>query len=386
MTALKVDQLVVRYGAVNALDRVSLQIGNGEVLAVLGPSGSGKTTLLNAVAGFVPISGGEIRIDDTLVASERRSLPIEQRGVGVVFQSYGLWPHMDALDTVAYPLRRQGMNKADARARATELLGRVGLAGLEHRRPNLLSGGQQQRVGLARALARKPRLFLFDEPTANLDSGLRAGLQSQIREQLDRTEAAAVYVTHDPVEAFAVSDRIAAIRDARLVQIATAKEIYANPADAWIARLTGPCSLLDADVLDASTLRVGDAVLDKVSLGGAHRTSGGAPNSRSGIQVAVRPEWIRLGEAGALPLDATVNTVAFAGAEMVCTLQSGSRTLAVHVPGSTEIRTGDQVSWSLTQACVLDPGAAGAPAGASASAESEALDPSLEREVTSNRV
>lgn len=386
MTALKVDQLVVRYGAVNALDRVSLQIGNGEVLAVLGPSGSGKTTLLNAVAGFVPISGGEIRIDDRLVASERRSLPIEQRGVGVVFQSYGLWPHMDAVDTVAYPLRRQGMSKADARARAAELLERVGLAGLEHRRPNLLSGGQQQRVGLARALARKPRLFLFDEPTANLDSGLRAGLQSQIREQLDRTEAAAVYVTHDPVEAFAVSDRIAAIRDAHLVQIATAKEIYANPADAWIARLTGPCSLVDADVLNPSTLRVGGAVIDKVTLGGAHMQAGGTASAQSGVPVAVRPEWIRLGAAGELPLAATVRTVAFAGAEMICTLESGGRPIAVHVAGSTEVRVGDQVSWSLTQACVLNPGTASEAAGPSESSDADLPDPSAEPAVTSNRV
>ncbi len=350
MTALSVDRLVVRYGAVSALDGISLQVGRGEVLAVLGPSGSGKTTLLNAVAGFVPISGGEIRIDDMLVASGRRSLPIEQRGVGVVFQSYGLWPHMDALDTVAYPLRRQGMDKAEARARAAELLERVGLAGLEHRRPNLLSGGQQQRVGLARALARKPRLFLFDEPTANLDSGLRAGLQSQIRKQLERTEAAAVYVTHDPVEAFAVSDRIAAIRDAHLVQVATAKEIYAHPADAWIARLTGPCSLVDADVLDASTVRIGGAVVRDVILGGA------AQPPRNDVSLAVRPEWIRLDAPGALPLDATVEAVAFAGAEVVCTLAGGGRSVVVHVPGSTDIRTGDRVSWGLTRACVLSPG------------------------------
>ncbi|OJV23613.1 MAG: hypothetical protein BGO26_13110 [Actinobacteria bacterium 69-20] len=368
VTALSVDQLVVRYGAVSALDGISLQVGRGEVLAVLGPSGSGKTTLLNAVAGFVPISGGEIRIDDILVASGRRSLPIEQRGVGVVFQSYGLWPHMDALDTVAYPLRRQGMDKAEARARAAELLERVGLAGFEHRRPNLLSGGQQQRVGLARALARKPRLFLFDEPTANLDSGLRAGLQSQIREQLERTEAAAVYVTHDPVEAFAVSDRIAAIRDAHLVQVATAKEIYAHPADAWIARLTGPCSLVDADVLDSSTVRVGGVVVCGVILGGANQqSSGGAAQiARRDVSLAVRPEWIRLDAPGALPLDATVETVAFAGAEMVCTLAGGGRSLAVHVPGSTDIRAGDRVSWGLTQACVLDRSAP--PAGDTATA------------------
>jgi ABC-type Fe3+/spermidine/putrescine transport system ATPase subunit len=345
--ALRLEHVTVRYGAVTALDGIDLSIEPGEVLAVLGPSGSGKTTLLNAVAGFIDVADGEIWIGDTLVASAQRSLPIERRGVGVVFQSYGLWPHMNALDTVAYPLRRQRQPASQARARAKELLGRVGLAGLEHRRPGLLSGGQQQRVGLARALACHPRVFLFDEPTANLDSGLRAGLQEQIREQQQRTGAAALYVTHDPAEAFVVADRVAAIRDARLVQVASAREIYNNPADEWIARLTGPCSILSAEVLDDASLRMADAVVGSVNL-----HSGAAPE-RGEARVVVRPEWISTGPAGSLPLAAVVKTVAFAGAHAVCALDTGGGSLVVHVPGDLEVRPGDEISWAPTTACVL---------------------------------
>lgn len=347
MKALRIEQLTVRYGSVTALDGIDLSIEEGEILAVLGPSGSGKTTLLNAVAGFIDVADGEIWISDLLVASKKRSLPIERRGVGVVFQSYGLWPHMTALDTVAYPLRRQRQPANKARDRARELLSRVGLTGLEHRRPGLLSGGQQQRVGLARALACHPKVFLFDEPTANLDSGMRAGLQEQIREQQQRTGAAALYVTHDPTEAFIVADRVAAIRDARLVQVATAREIYSNPADEWIARLTGQCTIVSADVLGGDCLRIGSEIVTGVHLG-LPRTA-----EESGARVVIRPEWVQTAAPGELPLTAIVDAVAFAGAYAACTLQTAGGAITVHVPGAVVLQAGDHVSWRPTTASVL---------------------------------
>lgn len=347
MKALRINQLTVRYGSVTALDRIDLSIEQGEILAVLGPSGSGKTTLLNAVAGFIDVADGEIWIHDVLVASATRSLPIERRGVGVVFQSYGLWPHMNALDTVAYPLRRQRQPAAKAHERARELLARVGLAGFEDRRPGLLSGGQQQRVGLARALACQPRVFLFDEPTANLDSGLRAGLQEQIREQQQRTGAAALYVTHDPAEAFVVADRVAAIRDAHLVQVATARDIYQNPADEWIARLTGPCSIVSAEILDSSAVRMCGGVVGSVNL----HSAGSRPTTDG--RLVIRPEWVRTGPADTLPLSATVRTVAFAGAHAVCSLDTPGGSVVVHVPGDFEVSPGDVISWAPSTVCVL---------------------------------
>lgn len=355
MKALRLQQVSVRYGTVTALDRIDLSVEPGEVLAVLGPSGSGKTTLLNAVAGFIDVVGGEIWINDVLVANAQRSLPIERRGVGVVFQSYGLWPHMTALETVAYPLRRQRLPAAQARERAGELLARVGLASLEQRRPGLLSGGQQQRVGLARALACHPRVFLFDEPTANLDSGIRAGLQEQIREQQQSTGAGALYVTHDPAEAFVVADRIAAIRDARLVQIAPAREIYTNPADEWIAQLTGPCAILPAELLDAHTLRVGNAIVSELDL---HSARSDHPYDG---KIAIRPEWVRIGAAGDLPLVATVRTVTFAGAHAVCTLSFATGTIVVHVRGTVTVQPGDRISWCPTAACLLQSETSGSP-------------------------
>lgn len=347
MKAFSVEDLTVQYGATVALENICLDGDHGEILAILGPSGSGKTTLLGAIAGFIDVTAGQIWIGETLAARRGFSLPTERRGVGVVFQNYGLWPHLNAMDTVAYPLRRQGVNRARARQRAEELLAQVGLAGLGQRLPSMLSGGQQQRVGLARALACRPRLFLFDEPTANLDSELRAGLQVQIREQQQRTGAAAVYVTHDPLEAFAVADRVAVVRNARLVQVAPPREIYTSPADEWVARLTGPCSIVEAHVLDDETVRISDALVRGVSVGNA---CGGSLM----VKIAIRPEWIRVSGPEEYPLVATVRAVTFAGAQAICSLDTTVGVVVTHVPGEAGLHPGDTVSWTLTAAQVLE--------------------------------
>ena len=242
--ALDVRGLTVAYGPTTVLDSVNLSVGEGEVLALLGPSGSGKSTLLNAIAGFISIRSGEITLGTRLVATPNRADPPERREVAFVFQDYGLWPHLTALDTVAYPLRRRGVRREAARAQAQQILDRLGIGTLADRKPAQLSGGEQQRVGLGRALARQAVLYLFDEPTAHLDAHLRDVFLGVIAARRRETGAAAIYATHDAAEALGLADRVALLVEGRLIQVGTPQQLYTEPASAAAARLTGPVSIL----------------------------------------------------------------------------------------------------------------------------------------------
>jgi len=238
--ALDIRDLAVVYDGEPVIRGVSLTVEHGEVLALLGPSGSGKSTLLHAVAGFLTPADGVIRIGGETVAGEGPAEPPERRELGVVFQNHALWPHLSALDTVAYPGRRRGEGRAEARAEALAILDRFGIAHQAGgRRPAELSGGEQQRVGLARALARRPSLYLFDEPTAHLDTHLRGLFLDQLVTRRQEQGAAALYATHDAEEALGLADRIALLRDGRLVQLGRPEEVYERPVDLFAARLTG---------------------------------------------------------------------------------------------------------------------------------------------------
>ncbi|WP_222263276.1 ABC transporter ATP-binding protein [Modestobacter marinus] len=244
--AVEVTDLVVHHGTTAALRGVSLQVLPGEVLALLGPSGSGKSTLLHAVAGFLEPTSGVVRLGGRTVSGAGRPVPPERRDLAVVFQNYALWPHLTALDTVAYPARRRGESRAQARAEGRALLGRLHVAHLADRRPAELSGGEQQRVGLARALARRPAVYLFDEPTAHLDTHVRGVFLEELASRRRESGAAAVYATHDAEEALGLADRVALLDAGRLVQVGTPEQVYAQPVDAFAARLTGPASVIDA--------------------------------------------------------------------------------------------------------------------------------------------
>ncbi|MGW2212658.1 ABC transporter ATP-binding protein [Streptomyces sp. NPDC001781] len=226
-------RLVVDRGSFR-LD-VSLRAAPGDVVALLGPNGAGKTTALRALAGLVPLSGGRLRLDGT--ALER--IPPERRPVGVVFQDYLLFPHLTALDNVAFGPRCHGTGKAEARAQAATWLERMGLAGHAGARPRRLSGGQAQRVALARALATRPRLLLLDEPLAALDARTRLEVRSQLRRHLAEFEAVAVLVTHDPLDAMVLADRLVVVEQGRVVQEGTPTEIARHPRTDYIAQLVG---------------------------------------------------------------------------------------------------------------------------------------------------
>ena len=236
--SLRVDARVEVGGF--SLD-VRLEVAAGETLAVLGPNGAGKTTLLRALAGLVPLDAGRIELDGAVLedASKGARLPTDRRPIGVVFQDYLLFPHMTALDNVAYGLRCRGMSRRQARAAASEWLARVGLGDRSDARPGALSGGQAQRVALARALAIQPRLLLLDEPLAALDARTRVEMRRELRRHLASFGGARVLVTHDPLEAMALAHRLLVLEGGRVVQEGSPSEISARPRSAYVADLVG---------------------------------------------------------------------------------------------------------------------------------------------------
>lgn len=335
--------VAVAYGRVLALDGVDLRVEAGEAVALLGPSGAGKSTLLHLVAGFVGPTRGEVDVAGRTVATPDRALPPERRAVGVVFQHYALWPHMTALDTVAYPLRRRGVRTREARRQALGLLERMGIDDLAGRRPAELSGGQQQRVGLARALAREATVYLFDEPTAHLDTALRATLQEEMTERRRALGAAAVYATHDAGEALGVADRVALLRAGQLVQLGAPQEVYEQPVDLWAAQLTGPASLLASPTHAAGRGRVGlELAGEEVVVPGGGRTGG---------QALVRPDWVELGG----PLPAKVAQAWYRGTHTDYRLDTPAGFVEARTPGPPQASPGEATSWSLRRVWLIAP-------------------------------
>lgn len=336
----------VAYGSTIVVRDVDLEVGAGESVALLGPSGSGKTTILSAVAGFVPVAAGEIRLRGRLVADSARSEPPERREVGVVFQHAALWPHLSALETVAYPLRRRGVEQREALAEAARLLALMGMAGLAERRPSELSGGEQQRAGLARALARRPDLFLFDEPTAHLDTSQRSALQDELAERRAATGAAAVLATHDVGEAMAIADRVALIRDGRVVQVGAPAKVYEEPVDAWAAELTGPASVLDLEVAGRS-----DGAAE-VHVAGVRLRLPWASAAEGRVRALVRPDWATLDG----PIPGVVESVRFRGPHTDYRVATDVGRVQLRSVGPPLAAPGEVVGWSLLRAWPLPAG------------------------------
>ena len=239
MARLSLEHVVKTFGAHRALDDVSLDVRDGELIAILGPSGCGKTTLLRQVAGFDKLDAGRIAIGEETVSAPDCHVPPERRRIGIVFQSYALWPHMSVAENVAYGLTVAGVPAAERTRRVTAALAQVELDGYGERPPALLSGGQRQRVALARCLVTEPSLVLLDEPLANLDVHLRASMEDEFARFHARTGTTMVYITHDQREAMALADRIAVMDRGRVLQLATPSQLYREPADATVASFIG---------------------------------------------------------------------------------------------------------------------------------------------------
>jgi ABC-type Fe3+/spermidine/putrescine transport system ATPase subunit len=328
------------YGAVRAVDALDLAVREGECLALLGPSGCGKTTTLNLIAGFVPPTAGRILIDGEDVTGR----PAHLRGLGVVFQSYALFPHLSVGENVAFGLRERRVPAAEIERRVGDALELVRLDRAGRQRPGELSGGMQQRVALARALVYRPRVLLLDEPLAALDRKLREGMRDELRAIQRSVGITTVFVTHDQAEALGLSDRIAVMSRGRVEQLGPPREIYERPATRFVA-----------DFIGASTLLRGRATaVDRVAVpgGAALRVSGGGPLTiGADVELAIRPERIGLAAGpGDNVLEATIEGLVYQGAqtEVTARLADGQRVLVfVTEPAPAALAPGQTVSLHL---------------------------------------
>jgi len=291
---LTVSHLVKRYapGAQAAIDDVSITIAAGNILALLGPSGCGKTTTLRCVAGLDHPSGGTIHIDGRLVAdpAQGRFVAPQHRNLGMVFQSYAVWPHMTVRQNVEYPLRSKALARQQIRRQAADALELVGLQDYADRSVVALSGGQMQRVALARSLSYRPALLLLDEPLSNLDAKLRIRLRDDLRRILKAAGVTALYVTHDQAEAVVIGDTIGVMKDGRLLQLDTPSVLYNRPCDLFVAGFTGAASVLPAQ-LRRSADGGFDVFVQNVHLLSLPDSPAHAPGL---VNIAIRPENVRL--------------------------------------------------------------------------------------------
>jgi iron(III) transport system ATP-binding protein len=295
---LKVERLRKQFAVGRpAVDGIDFDVGVGEIVVLLGPSGCGKTTSLRCVAGLEHPTAGTISIGGVVVSAPDHGIhmPPRLRDIGMVFQSYAVWPHMTVKQNVAYPLRQRRVARAEGERRVAEVLELVGLAEYVERPVTQLSGGQMQRVALARSLVYQPQLLLLDEPLSNLDAKLRLRLRDDLRRIIKQTGVTALYVTHDQAEAVVLGDRIGVMRDGKLLQLAPPHEIYNRPADLFVANFTGASNLLSGRVLE----RTGE--FGTVEAGAGERLTAWLPSGlRPGepVSIAVRPENVRLGVNG----------------------------------------------------------------------------------------
>ncbi len=333
-----------RFGAIRAVDDISLDFPAGSFTALLGPSGCGKSTLLRLIAGFEAPDAGDIHFGGRLVSDPVRQVPPEERGVGIVFQSYALWPHMDVAGNVAYPLKTRGADRRTIDAKVADVLGMVGLDGFGARKVDELSGGQRQRVALARCLVADAGIILFDEPLANLDMHLRASMVDVFRDIHRRIGATIVYVTHDQSEALALADRVAVLDRGRLLQVAPPHEVYRSPTDAKVAGFVGRGTLVSGHAVPVAD---GRADVEIAGYRIAARSMEGAAAGR--VCVLLRPESLALGEAG---LPAIVASTTYRGPvhEVRLRLQTGEELVLDH-PLAPAI--GDRVSVAVSDAWII---------------------------------
>jgi ABC-type Fe3+/spermidine/putrescine transport system ATPase subunit len=335
-TALRLANLSKAFGQTGVLKNFSLDVRHGEFLTLLGPSGCGKTTLLSLIAGFFPPDRGSIEIEGTDVTA----IPAYRRNTAMVFQSYALFPHLTVADNVAFGLRmRTRLGRGAIAKRVAEALDLVKLTGLHGRYPQQLSGGQQQRVALARALILKPALLLLDEPLSNLDAGLREAMQVELRSLQHDIGVTTVLVTHDQVEAFVVSDRIAIMQDGGLEQLGTPSDIYQGPASRNVANFVGRMNWIPGHIIE-------DQVFYGDLGGGVHLRTRVRTTSPAGTagDLMIRPEQIRVDSEPPSPpgraLRGIVREQIYVGSTTFCYVKIGEATLIAYRLGSPIINPG----------------------------------------------
>lgn len=353
--SLELEQIVHRFGEMIALQDINLNIRPGEFVSLLGPSGCGKTTLLRIIAGFLKPSSGRILIDGQSVAA----LSSNQRGVGIVFQNYALFPHMSVWDNVAYGLRAKRVPRGRVANKVGEMLELVQLSHLAKRYPSELSGGQQQRVAIARALAVEPKLMLLDEPFSALDKNLRLDMQIEIRRLLNEQGVTAILVTHDQEEAMSMSDRIAVMSQGAIHQFDTPSQIYDQPATLFVSSFVGTCNLLPVKLIDRDTT---DCLVQVPGGGRLRVANSDAFHADRDVMLAIRPENLRIQtQPTTHSLPTTVEMCLPLGAVMAYEVQLAPDTKVKvtqpRVPGTRPFERGQQIYLELASpfACSLFP-------------------------------
>ena len=345
MAEVRLKAVTKQFGEKGVLRGIDLTIEEGMFFTLVGPSGCGKSTLLNLIAGLESPTGGEILFDGAPV----NDLAPKERDVAVVFQSYALYPHMTVYENIAFPLRMKKEPAAEIDRRVREVAALLGLAPLLPQRPGSLSGGQRQRVALGRAIVRQPRLFLFDEPLSNLDARLRIEMRSELKQLHRRLKTTMIYVTHDQAEAMTLSDRMAVLHQGTIQQEGTPKEIYARPANLFVAEFIGspPMNLLR-----------GRRVAEGIEVEGVlFRLPGRRALPSEAVVVGIRPEDLNLSPPAEGETTAEIILIESIGAEVWVELNWGSRTIRATAPADFAGKPGERVGLTIdpNKAHLFDP-------------------------------
>ncbi len=324
MSVIELSHVSKKFGDVEILKDFSDKFLDGEFITLLGPSGCGKTTMLRMIAGFEKPSTGEISIDGTVVSGNGVFVPPEKRGIGMVFQSYAVWPHMNVFDNVAYPLKIQRRPKQEIQEKVEQVLKIVHMSQYTKRMPSELSGGQQQRVALGRALVAEPKVLLLDEPLSNLDAKLREEMRFEIKDIAKNLGINVVYVTHDQSEAMTMSDRVIVINSGIVQQTGGPAEIYSNPVNPFVADFVGRINFIKGTAEDGQILI--DGASDKLFYDGSERGR---------VEVAIRPENIHIVPLEGAKLSGTVVSEYYLGDGNDCRIKFGDSQLRVITDAAT---------------------------------------------------
>ena len=345
MSAVTIKNVSKSFGDNTVLHDFSQVFADGEFVTLLGPSGCGKTTMLRMIAGFEKPTTGEIYVGETLVSGDKTFLPPEKRNMGMVFQSYAVWPHMNVYDNVAYPLTIKRMNKTAMQKKVEKVLSIVHLGQYAQRYPNQLSGGQQQRVALARALVAEPNLLLLDEPLSNLDAKLRESMRFEIKEIQQSLGIAVVYVTHDQTEAMAMSDRIFLINRGVVQQSGRPDEIYNHPNNQFVADFLGKVEFLKGESKDG-----------RIHLLGTNQYLPYDGEKRGMVEIAIRPENITMSVPGDAGLKGRVDKRYYLGDSADWRIALGKTNLRVITEGRrfSRFAPGDEVGLYIEEFLVFD--------------------------------
>jgi iron(III) transport system ATP-binding protein len=341
MAEVVLQDVTKKYGDVTAVSNFSIEIVDGEFFTLLGPSGCGKTTLLRCVAGFIHVTAGKIYIGNRLVSSgdQKNFVPPEKRNLGMVFQSYAVWPHMSVFGNVSYPLKIQRHSDRDIKSRVRDVLRLLKLEEYEKRYPNELSGGQQQRVALGRALIMDPEVLLLDEPLSNLDAKLREEMRFELKELQKRIGVTIIYVTHDQSEAMVMSKRIAVMNEGCINQVGTPHEIYNNPESEFVASFIGKSNFISGEVVEVTNsvcrVRIGNSIIDIESTE--------KPDGKN-VTVMVRHHNVELSEkklSGSIP--ARVKIATYLGDRYIYEIEAEGTTLKAQTDAFRPRKEGEDI-------------------------------------------